>query len=390
MTHVLDRLIATRLRTSKKSVLLLGARQVGKSTLTRSLGPDVVINLADEATHLAYAKDPARIARELAALRRPSLIVLDEVQRVPAILNTIQAAMDEGAKHRFVLTGSSARKLKRGGANLLPGRVVLEHLDPLTIWELGAEFELERALTVGSLPGVYLDRESGADTLDTYATVYLREEIRAEALLRDVGSYARFLDLAAAESGRWINYTKLATDAEIPKETLRRFFEILEDTLLVFRLPAFRPHAHPRRVSQRDRFVFFDIGVRNALLGTHRRPPTASDRGALFEEWIILQCMAFVRAHRLPWKLSSYRTDGGAEVDLVIDTGERLVAIECKAGRNVTAGQLGGLRSFAEVAHRPVGSFVVFGGERAQRLEAGIDAVPYREFLLETLPAFAR
>ncbi len=390
MTHVLDRLIAPRLRNGKKSVLLLGARQVGKSTLTRSLAPRLVVNLSDEATHLAYAKDPARIARELRAISEPSLIVLDEVQRLPSILNTVQALMDEGLRHRMILTGSSARKLKRGGANLLPGRVVLEHLDPLTIWELGEHLDLERTLRIGALPGIYLDPESAADVLDSYVTAYLREEIQAEALLRDVGSYARFLDVAAAASGDWINYSKLASDTEIAKETIRRFFQILEDTLLAFRIPPFQPAKSPRRVSQRDRFLLFDLGVRNALLGVHHRDASPTDRGRLFEHWLILQCLAFIRAHRLPWKTFGYRTDGGAEVDLIIDTGEHLLAIECKAGRSVSTTQLSGLRSFAEVAHRPVRSFVVFLGERAQKLAARVDAVPYAEFLLERLPAEAR
>jgi predicted AAA+ superfamily ATPase len=389
MTHVLDRLIAPRLRGTKKSVLLLGARQVGKSTLIRALGAELIINLADEAVYLSYAKDPGRLRREVSALRSPSRIIIDEVQRVPSLLNTVQALMDEGARHRFILTGSSARKLKRGQANLLPGRVLFEVLDPLSIWELGEDFDLERALQVGTLPGIYLDRESGTDVLDSYVATYLREEIQAEALLRDVGSYARFLDLAAAGSGQWVNYSKLASDAEIAKETIRRYYQILEDTLLAFRIPPFEVKRSPRRVSQRDRVLFFDVGVRNALLGLHRGPLPSTEKGHVFEHWFILQCLYFIRARRLPWQVSAYRTESGAEVDLVIDTKASLIAIECKLGRTVGTGDLTGLRSFAGVAHRPLKAFVVFRGERAQRLGAGIEAVPYQDFLLRTLPALA-
>jgi predicted AAA+ superfamily ATPase len=386
---VLDRLIAPRLRAGRKSVLLLGARQVGKSTLARSLGPNLVINLADEATYLAHAKDPGLVARELRALRSDSLVVLDEIQRLPSVLNTLQALLDGGMRHRLILTGSSARQLKRGGANLLPGRVVLEHLDPLTIWELGDRFDLELALRIGTLPGIYLDPGSAPEVLAAYAIGYLREEIQAEALLRDVGSYARFLDAAAAASGQWMNYSKLASDTEIPKETIRRFFQILEDTLLAFRIPPFTLSRARRRVSQRDRFVFFDLGVRNALLDLQHRAPSPTDRASLLEQWVILQCVAFARAHRLPWRASSYRTEAGAEVDLVIDTGEEVLAIEIKAGKTVAPAQLRGLRSFREVAHRRVHGFVVFTGERAQRLDGDVRAVPYAEFLLETLPALA-
>ncbi len=387
---MIHRLIAQRLSSSRKSVLLLGARQVGKSTLVRGLRPDMLVDLADEGAFLGFAKDPARLGREVRALRRPSLIALDEVQRIPSLLNTVQALVDERKGHRFLLCGSSARKLKRGGANLLPGRVVLEHLDPLTIWELGDAFDLDRALRLGTLPGIYLDREDPEDSLESYATVYLREEIQAEALVREVGSYARFLDAAAEASGEWINYSKLASDTEIPKETLRRFYQILEDTLVAFRVAPFQPRSQRRRVSQRDRFIFFDLGVRNALLGGHRRKCSANEQGRLFEQWLILQCMYFIHAHRLPWHVLSYRSEAGAEVDAVVDTGDRFLALECKMGRGVTSSELSGLRSFQSIADKKVESFLLFGGERAQVLSDGIEAVPYREFLLERLPELAR
>src|SRR3989454_11785677 len=184
-----DRVVAGRLATTKSNVLLLGPRQVGKSTICRNLRAQVYIDLADEATFLGHAKDPARLRREVEALPPGSLVVVDEVQRVPALLNTVQSLVDRlGRSVRFILTGSSARKLRRGGANLLPGRVVLEHLDPLTVLETGDGFDLDRALRIGTLPGVYGDTDGGDDLLATYATVYLRAEIQAEALLRDVGS----------------------------------------------------------------------------------------------------------------------------------------------------------------------------------------------------------
>jgi predicted AAA+ superfamily ATPase len=386
---MLSRVLEARLKAAKRSVLLLGARQVGKSTLIRALNPDRSINLADETTYLAYAKDPGRLRRELAAITRPALLAIDEIQRIPSLLNSVQAEIDDVGRHRFLLTGSSARKLKRGEANLLPGRILLEYLDPLSVWELGRDFDLDRALQVGTLPGIYLDRDSGVDVLDTYATVYLREEIQAEALTRDLGSYARFLDIAALESGHFINYSKLASDTEIAKETIRRFFQILEDTLLVFRIPPFEVRRSSRRVSQRDRVLFFDVGVRNALVGCHRNRASPTEKGRLFEQWLILQCLYFVRAHHLPWRWYSYRTEQGAEVDLVLDLGKSYLAIECKLGSNVRSGQLGGLRSFAGIADKPVKSYVVFLGEQAQAMPDGITAIPYLDFLLKTLPELA-
>jgi predicted AAA+ superfamily ATPase len=386
---MIQRTIAHRLATSKKSVLLLGARQVGKSTLAKALEPDVVINLANEATFLSYAKDPERLWREATAQERPCRILIDEVQRIPTLLNTVQALIDDGPKHRYILTGSSARKLKRGGANLLPGRVILEYLDPLSVSELGDRFDLDRALALGTLPGIYLDQESAADTLETYATVYLREQVQAEAVVRDVGSYARFLDVAAEQSGLWVNYSKLASDTEIPKETIRRFYQILEDTLIATRIEPYTPAGSRRHVSQRDRFIIFDVGVRNALLGRLRHALPHSERGHLFEQWLILQCLYFIKSRRLPWRVAAFRTDSGAEVDAVIDTGDDLVAVECKLGRNVTAADLRGLRAFAGVARKRARSVIVFTGERRQQLDGQVTALPYLDFLNTFLPGLA-
>ena len=386
MTYMIDRRILNRLRESSKNILLLGPRQVGKSTLARSLKPERIINLMDEALYLSYLKDPGRFKREILSLSQPGLIVLDEIQRVPALLNVVQALLDEKSPHRFLLTGSSARKLKGGGANLLPGRILLEHLDPLSYWELGPRFDLEKVLRIGSLPGVYLDEKEGPEILSAYGQVYLREEIQAEALTQSIGSYARFLDVAAEASGSWINYSKMASDTEIPKETIRRFFTLLEDTLVTFRIPAYRPRKPRRHVSQRDRFVFFDPGVRNALLGIHRGELSPGEKGKLFEQWILLQVIYFIHAEKKEWHVSAYRTDSGAEVDVVLDVGDRLLAIECKRGKNVSEDELRGLRSFEEAAHKPVQKYVVYTGESRQQFSKSETALPYREFLEEVVP----
>lgn len=378
---MLDRLITSHLKDLNKSILLLGARQVGKSTLLRSLNPILFINLADEETYHRYSKEVGRFKREIAALSSGGLVVIDEIQRIPSLLNSIQAILDEDNRFRFILTGSSARKLKRGGANLLPGRIILEYLDPLSYWEMKDIFDLDRVLRVGSLPGIYLDQKSGEEVLGTYATVYLREEIQAEAVIKNIGAYARFLDVAAEMSGQWINYSKVASDTEIAKETIRRFFTLLEDTLLAHRIPAFRPKQTKRRVSQRDRFIFFDIGVRNALLGIHKSKLSPTEEGHLFEQWIVLQCLSFIRMHHKEWKISAYRTDAGAEVDCVIDLGNSYLAIECKTGKRVTESQLKGLRSFEEIAKKPVQKIVVYRGEHREKFAQGELAIPTLDFL---------
>ena len=385
---MLDRVLFARLKNSTKSVLLLGPRQVGKSTLIQALAPSKLINLMDENLYVSYLKEPARLKRELAGLQRPSLVAIDEIQRVPALLNMIQLLLDEGSKHRFLLTGSSARKLKRGHANLLPGRILLEHLGPLSFWELGEKFDLEKAILLGTLPGVYLEEtQTAAEILESYGQIYLREEIQAEALTRNLGSYGRFLDLAAEASGQWINYSKISSDSEIPKETLRRFYSLLEDTLVAFRVEAFRPKISKRRVSQRERFVFFDLGVRNALLGIHKGPLSPIEKGSLFEQWMFLQMMTFNYASKKGWRISSFRTDTGAEVDWILDTGKRLIAVECKWGKHVSAHDWTGLKTFDQYATRSVKKYVVYTGSSAQQFTKTEIAVPYREFLEDILPS---
>ncbi len=380
-----DRLLNARIAASRRNILLLGPRQVGKSTLCRSLAPTRIIDLADEQVYLSHAKDRGLLKRELAAGERSGLIVIDEVQRLPFLLNTVQSLADDPANSfRFVLTGSSARKLKCGGANLLPGRVILERMDPFTYSEVRDVFDLDRALQSGMLPGIYLGGTEAAATLDTYVEVYLREEIRAEALVRNLGDYARFLDIAALMSGQWLNYSKISSDTEIPKETIRRYVTLLEDTLLMFRLPAFAPRGRlSRRLSQRDKFLLFDVGVRNAALGIHNRPLAPDQRGAVFEQWLILQVIYLNRALRKGWRLSSYRTEAGAEVDLVIEREDDILGVEIKSGRTVSRTDSRGLFSLKETVgrYKPVKLWLIYSGERRQLLDNGVLVLPYLEAL---------
>jgi predicted AAA+ superfamily ATPase len=228
--------------------------------------------------------------------------------------------------------------------------------------------------------------------LGTCADVYLREEIQAESAARDIGSYARFLDVMAVASGQWLNYSKLASDSEIPKETIRRYVQVLEDTMVAVRIPAFAPGVPGRRrVRQRVRVLLFDVEVRNALLGTHRRPVTPDQLGSVFEQWVVLQAVYINNALRKGWTLSAYRSDGGAEVDLVVSTPDATIGIEVKASRNVSPRDARGLRSLAEVADaaRPFRRWIVYRGEQRQRLEDGTEVWPVVDALkaLAEVPA---
>jgi len=382
-----ERALARHLARTPRNVLLLGPRQVGKSTLLKSLAPDWAIDLADPTTFRDYVTQPERLMRELsAATAEVRSVFIDEVQRIPALLDAVQASVDRDRKRfRFLLSGSSARKLRRGQANLLAGRVNLHYLHPLLAAELGDDFDLEKALASGTLPGIYTEPDPSlrASDLRGYTDVYLREEVQAEALVRNIGSYARLLDLVAASSGRIVNLNALCRDAGVPYETARRYLDVLEDTLLVFRIPAFKGSDRARLVAH-PRYYFFDLGVRNALL---RRPldrPLPDERGLLFEHFLAYEL--FRRAGTL-WpelKLSYFRTSHGAEVDFVLEHGREIWAVEAKASRNVSRTDLSGLSALQAQLRRKVRKLVVFLGERSQRID-DVEVIPLRTFL-EELP----
>jgi predicted AAA+ superfamily ATPase len=372
--------------TRKKSVLLLGPRQVGKSTLLKTLAPDLTINLANEATYLEHLKAPELLAMEVAAVKSAApLIYLDEIQRIPSLLNTIQALLDDNKSLRFILSGSSARKLSRGKANLLPGRVLVERLHPLTYGEVSATrgaFDLDRALQLGLLPEVYTD-ELGAEILASYAQIYLREEIQAEALVKSMQSYARFLDLAAELSGQFINYAKLSSDAEINKDTVRSYFEILEETLLIHRVPGYGTLSSARKARQKDKFYFFDVGVRNAVLKKTKSHFTDTEKGPLFEHFIFQQLKAIGDYEKKDWAIKTYRDDRGLEVDFILESDQALKLIEVKFQRKFRPDfekNLNELEALIKTKKR-VEKFVVYTGAQELKTQANVRVLPYGAFL---------
>ncbi len=383
-----ERALAPRLKEDRHSVLLLGPRQVGKSTLLGALEPDFSLNLASLATFREYVARPERLEAELAAAPSTTRTVfVDEIQRVPALLDGVQAILDARPRRfRFLLSGSSARKLRRGHANLLPGRIVLHYLHPLLVAELQSDFNLDRVLAHGTLPGIYADRDpqSRASILRGYVDAYLREEVQAEALVRNIGDYSRLLDLAAASSGRVVNLHALSRDAAVSYETARRYLDVLEDTLVLFRIPAWRGSDRASLVAH-PKLLFFDLGVRNAIL---RRPldrPLDDERGLLLEHLVGLELR---RREGTIWpdvRVHHFRTRRGAEVDYVLSVGREHWAIEVKASRQVDVRDLKGIQAFADHARTLTRRIVVFLGARAQRLDR-VEILPLEEFLAE-LPA---
>lgn len=303
------------------------------------------------------------------------------MQKIPELLDEVHGLIEE-TRARFLLTGSSARKLKRGGANLLAGRAATRRLHPLTVQEIGADFDLERALRLGTLPSVVAGDEPAAEELlAAYAETYLREEIQAEGVVRNVGGFARFLDVAAARSGEILNASAVARDAGVSGRTVLVYFEILEDTRIGFRLEPWRKSPRARLVGH-PKSYFFDTGVTNALTRRLHARIDPTLRGLLLEQWLVTECMRLLDYRFPETQLYYWRTNHGAEVDLIFERhGKLRLAAEIKSGRTVSSADLSGLRSFGE-AHPRVPRAVVATVPEAFRID-DVEVLPLLRFLAE-------
>ena len=375
------RILASHLARSNKSVLLLGPRQTGKSTLIREyLKPNLCINLADEQTYLDFARNPTELQSRLSA-KKYQTVFLDEVQRLPALMNTLQVILDGSSPAHFYMTGSSARKLKRGKANLLPGRIHVYHLGPLCCAELGYHMDTTQALETGTLPGIYTEQDTTerTKTLRSYASTYLKEEIQAEALTRNLEGFSRLIFMAAQWSGHFLDMNKLATESQIARQTAMSYFEILEDTLIVQRCPSFS-QSHRKRLIKHPKFYFFDTGVLNALLGNFQS--SADRKGLLFEHLVFNQIQASAMATDIEIQISSYRTEHGAAVDLIVELSGQVWAIECKASNTIHPGDLRGLKNFADFYGKRCHLAVAYLGNIEKKVD-GISVLPWQMLLQE-------
>ncbi len=365
------RKIQSEIANIKKSVLILGPRQTGKSTLIHSIKPEYSINLADEATYVEYLSSPSAL-RE--SMRAHKTVFIDEVQRIPSLLNTVQSIIDENPKIKFYLTGSSARKLKRGKANLLPGRIVSYQIGPLALSELKESFDLKRALSIGLLPGVYLEEniKLSQKTLESYAIHYLKEEVQAEALTKNMEGFSRFFNVAISKSGEYLDVTKFAKQAMIERMAAKRYFDILVDTLVVQELEAFSS-SQKRRLIQHPRYFVFDVGVLNGALSNFQ---TSADRiGMLFEHLVLQLILSEAKANDDQYRISNYRTEHGAEVDFIFEKNHEIYAIEVKATKTISSSDLRGLKSFKEYYGKKHTPILIYLGNTPRTID-GIDILP--------------
>ena len=366
----------------KQSFFLFGPRGTGKSTWTRLAVPGAHrVDLLDEATYQTLLAAPVLLADELRALPAGSWVVLDEVQRLPGLLNQVHRFIEE-RRLNFALCGSSARQLKRAGTNLLAGRALRLEMHPFLPEELGDDFSLERALSFGTLPVIW-QSSAPAEALAAYARMYLREEIQAEAIVRNLPGFARFLPIAALCHGQVLSVASVARDAGVSRTTVAGYLEVLEDTLIAFRLPAFEAHLRVRE-RKHPKLYLFDPGVVRALKGRCAGSPAHEETGSLFEGWIasVLRAYGSLRGLFEDWAYWSPAEARATEVDFLLRRGREFVAVETKTGRGSRPADLAGLRAIAELPG-VVRRLVVCQAEQARRTPDGIEVLPVAQFLTQ-------
>ena len=327
------------------STFLFGARQTGKTTLLLSLYPDArVYDLLESNTFERLQRNPSLLRQDLEMCEPGTLVIIDEVQSLPILLNEVQWLMVRKGI-RFILSGSSARKLRRGGANMLGGRAMQTFLYPLVSAEI-PDFDIARAVNQGMIPRHYLaETDKYWPLIQAYVSVYLREEIKAEALVRNLAVFTRFLEAAAMSDGEMVNCNNIAQDCGIDSKTVSAYFSILEETLVGYMIPAYTKTVK-RKVRHSPKFYFFDVSIPNYLLGRRSLAPGSADFGHAFEHLIVQEVVAYLGYHSLLDKLSYWHSYSDHEVDLVI--GDAEVGIEIKSSLEVQSRHLRGLKAFHE------------------------------------------
>jgi len=355
---------------AKRSFFLLGPRQTGKTSLIHHALPDTLFyDLLDSANYLALSHNPGRLAEEVgSSIKR---VVIDEIQRLPSLLNEVQRLI-ETRDVNFLLTGSSARKLRRGGINLLGGRAHVKYLHPLTYRELGDKFNLNHAIQRGLLPSIYFSDDPRAD-LESYAGLYLQQEIMAEGATRNIPAFSRFLKIAAHNNGGIVNFTNIASDAQVARTTVYEYYEILKDTLILRELSPWRKTVKRKPLAS-SKYYFFDVGVVSALQGRPFLPGTP-EFGEAFETFMMHELSSW-SDYVSGELLSFWRSTSGFEVDFII--GDH-TAIEVKAKETVSAQDIKSLRALRE--EKKLKHFVCVCMEKRSREVDGIKILPYAEFI---------
>jgi predicted AAA+ superfamily ATPase len=387
----------------QKIKLILGARQTGKTTLLKyllekqSASTVHMINFQDRRVRRRYEKDDSLLLREIDAENHIHTILIDEIQKVPRLFDDLHYIFDQHRnKYQIWVTGSSARQLKRKSSNLLPGRVHHIKLSPVLIAEQRDAFflplnmpeknkfpvrNLKDYLLYGNLPGLYAEEKSSwISTLEAYAELYIENEVRQENIVNDMGAFLRFLKLAALESGKLTNISKLAKSVGVAANTIRNFYQILEDTYVGIRILPFGKSK--KRITASPRFLIFDIGLRHMLAELAINDTLLKlDAGSLFEQWIMLELYYRCKLYGNGYSISTWRTKSGAEVDVILETPEEIIPIEIKYTENPTPSEARHIETFIDL-HQDMSKrgYIICRAPFKQKLTNRVIALPWSVF----------
>ena len=368
---------------TKQSFFLFGPRGTGKSTwVKQNFGNALYIDLLAPEVYRPYSARPERLREVAEAQKSGDTIVIDEIQKLPQLLDVVHQLMEQRAGWRFVLTGSSARKLKRSGVDLLAGRAVVKTMHPFMAAELGDVFSLEEALDTGMVPLV-MDAASPKETIGAYVALYLREEVQMEGLVRNVGSFSRFLESVSFSHGAVLNISDVARDCQVGRKTVEGYISILEDLLLAFRIPVFTKRAK-RHLSSHPKFYYFDSGVfRSVRPAGPLDAPQEIDGAAL--EGLVAQHLRAWNSYRGDLcKVYFWRTKSGNEVDFVVYGEDTFCAIEVKSTAKIHSRTLKGLLAFKE-DYPDAQTCLLYRGKERIKIK-NILCLPCEEFLVNLSP----
>ena len=369
--------IANKYLEAGQSFFLFGPRATGKTTWIKAVFPeDVFVDLLDSAVYTRLLAAPERL-ENLIPPGYKGKVVIDEIQRVPALLNEVHRLIEQ-KQISFVLTGSSARSLRKKGVNLLAGRALTRHFHPLTVLELGKDFNLEDSLRFGHLPYVFRAEDKKA-YLASYISTYLREEVLQEGLSRSIASFSKFLEIASFSQAGVINASGIAREAGLDRKTVDGYFQIVEDLMIGSRLPAFTKRAK-RRLVVGDKFFFFDAGVYRALRPVGPLDSPEEITGASLETLLLQEFSALNDYFGLGYTAYYWRTSSGAEVDFVFYGESGFIAIEVKRAANIDGTRLGGLKSFQK--DYPQAKCYLACGASRREYHGGIEVWPFKDLLV--------
>ena len=357
-----------------EAIFLFGGRQVGKSTLLKERFPDVIYyDLLKSDLRRRLHRNPEIFRNALMKEPEGTLVIVDEIQKVPDLLDEVHFLLFE--KHlRFILSGSSARKLKKEGANTLGGRAGKRTLFPL-VWPEVPDLDIDRAVQNGMIPRHYLVKDA-TDRLESYVDLYLREEIQEEALVQNIDDFTRFMEVAAISDGEMLNYENIASDCGVSAKTVKSYFKILYDTLIGYEIPAYTK-VIKRKVNQAPKFLYFDVGLANYLMGRNSLKRGTDDFGHAFEHYVTQEIIAYRGYFRRREQISYWHTYTGLEVDVII--GDADVAIEIKSSEVVQNRHKTGLKAFKE--EYPDTRLMLVSLDPVSRIEGGIELVYVVDFL---------